>query len=73
MEISHKDYSAVNAVHIDTPNRNPRCAFIPGNRNAFNALDDRHFNAVGMRAMGHGMWAKYREIAADHLPAYGSP
>ena len=34
MEISHKDYSAVNAVHIDTPNRNPRCAFIPGNRNA---------------------------------------
>ncbi len=36
MELSGKDYSVINAVHEDTPNRKRRTAFVPGNRNSFN-------------------------------------
>ncbi|WP_395311632.1 sialate O-acetylesterase [Mycobacterium sp. AMU20-3851] len=70
MELSGKDYTAVNAVHEDTPRRLPRTAFVPGNRDAYNSVVDRHYNADGIRALGRDMWLAYRDIAADDLRAY---
>jgi hypothetical protein len=72
MELSHKDYSAVNAVHVDTPNRLPRTAFIPGSRNCINGGADRHYNGAGQRKMGHDMWVTYREMCADELVRYAA-
>lgn len=72
MELSHKDYSAINAVHQDTPNRLAHTAFIPGSRNCINGGVDRHYNAVGQRRMGQDMWTAYREKFADRLAAYAA-
>ncbi|MGV0850939.1 sialate O-acetylesterase [Mycolicibacterium phlei] len=72
MELSHKDYSAINAVHADTPNRLAHTAFIPGSRNCINGGADRHYNAVGQRRMGHDMWNAYRELFADRLAGYAA-
>jgi hypothetical protein len=62
MERSHKDYSAINAVHADTPTRLPRTAFIEGPRGAYNSETDRHYNAEGQRALGRAMWSAYRAM-----------
>ncbi len=71
MELSHKDYSAVNAVHVDTPNRLAHTAFIPGARNCINGGGaDRHYNADGQRRMGLGMWTAYQQMCADRLAEY---
>jgi len=70
MEHSGKDYTAINAVHEDTPRRVPRTAFVPGIRDAYNSAVDRHYNAAGIRALGRDMWLAYRDIAAEDLPAY---
>lgn len=70
MERSGKDYSAINAVHEDTPNRKPRTAFVPGNRNSYNSDVDRHYNAAGIRALGRGMWLAYERIATEALKEY---
>jgi hypothetical protein len=64
MERSSKDYSAINAVHADTPARVPRTAFIEGPRAAYNSETDRHYNAEGQRALGSAMWSAYREVAS---------
>jgi hypothetical protein len=72
MELSHKDYSAINAVHEDTPNRVPRTAFIPGSRNCINGGADRHYNAVGQRQMGHDMWHQYRAMCGAELRRYSA-
>lgn len=65
MELSHKDYSVINAIHIDTPNRKPRTAFVAGERGCTNSERDRHYNAAGLRAMGHAMWTSYCELNGD--------
>ena len=65
MELSHKDYSVINAIHIDTPNRKPRTAFVAGERGCTNSEQDRHYNAAGLRAMGHAMWTSYCELNGD--------
>ncbi len=70
MELSGKDYTAINAVHEDTPRRLPRTAFVPGNRDCYNSAVDRHYNAVGIRALGQDMWLAYRQIAADDLRSH---
>lgn len=70
MERSGKDYTVIDAIHRDTPNRMPRTAFVPGNRDSFNSDVDRHYNAAGIRALGHDMWLAYRDIAADVVSAY---
>jgi hypothetical protein len=62
MELSHKDYSVINAIHADTPNRRPRTAFVPGERGCTNSERDRHYNAAGVRAMGRAMWASYLDL-----------
>jgi hypothetical protein len=72
MEESHKDYSGIDAVHIDTPNRRPRTAFIDGPVGYINGGEDRHYNAAGQRELGHRMWATYREMCADRLAGYAS-
>ena len=72
MELSRKDYSAINAVHADTPNRRPRTAFIPGPRDCINGGEDRHYNAAGQRELGRRMWMTYREMCADRLSGYAS-
>ncbi|MCT7660900.1 sialate O-acetylesterase [Mycobacterium deserti] len=72
MELSHKDYSAINAVHGDTPNRLSRTAFISGSRNCINGGADRHYNAVGQRRMGHDMWDVYRRMCAADLSRYAA-
>jgi hypothetical protein len=72
MELSHKDYSAINAVHADTPNRRPCTAFIAGPRDSINGPTDRHFNAAGQRELGRRMWAKYHEMCAHELVEYAS-
>jgi hypothetical protein len=72
MELSHKDYSAINAVHADTPNRRPRTAFIPGPPDCINGGEDRHYNAAGQRELGRRMWMTYREMCADQLADYAS-
>ena len=68
MESSHKDYSVINAVHEDTPNRHRRVAFVPGPRGAYNSATDRHYNAVGLRQLGRSMWDHYRRMSAEDLP-----
>ena len=70
MELSHKDYSAVNAVHEDTPNRHRLTAFIAGSRDCINGGADRHYNAEGQRAMGRNMWTAYCEMCGDRLARY---
>jgi len=72
MELSHKDYSAINAVHADTPNRRLRTAFIQGPRDCINGGEDRHYNAAGQRELGRRMWMTYREMCADRLMGYAS-
>ena len=71
MELSGKDYSAVNAVHVHTPDRHRLTAFVPGRRGCINGGADRHYNAVGQRRMGHDMWTAYQEMCADRLAGYG--
>jgi Carbohydrate esterase, sialic acid-specific acetylesterase len=70
MELSGRDYPKIHAVHVDTPNRVPHTAFIPGPRNSINSEEDRHYNGAGMRQMGHDMWANYREMCAKQLARY---
>ncbi|HJT94547.1 MAG TPA: sialate O-acetylesterase [Mycobacterium sp.] len=70
MELSHKDYSAIDAVHADTPNRKPRTAFIPGPRDCINGGEDRHYNAAGQRELGRRMWCNYREMCGEQLVGY---
>lgn len=70
MELSHKDYSVIDAIHADTPNRRPRTAFVPGERGCVNSREDRHYNAVGQRAMGRAMWASYHAMCRDELAEY---
>ncbi|MGX9790278.1 sialate O-acetylesterase [Mycobacterium sp. MMS18-G62] len=72
MAESHKDYSAIDAVHVDTPNRRPRTAFIDGPVGYINGGEDRHYNAAGQRELGRRMWSAYREMCADHLAGYAS-
>ena len=72
MELSHKDYSAIDAVHADTPNRRPRTAFIPGSATASTARQTVTTTPAGQRAMGRGMWQKYREMCRDELAEYAT-
>lgn len=72
MELSGRDYTAINAVHVDTPNRRARTAFIPGIRNGINSEADRHYNGAALRQMGHDMWAQYRQMCAEQLARYAS-
>ncbi len=72
MEMSHKDYTAINAVHADTPNRRRRTAFVPGPRSAINSLTDRHYSAAGQRELGTRMWSAYREMSAEKVVSYAS-
>ena len=62
MERSSKDYSAINAVHADTPTRVPRTAFIEGPRAAYNSGPICHYSAEGQRALGRAMWSAYRAM-----------
>ncbi len=68
MEMSHKDYSVINAVHEDTPNRRARVAFVPGPRGMYNSAADRHYNAAGLRELARSMWEHYRRSSAEELP-----
>lgn len=70
MELSGKDYTAINAVHEDTPRRIPLTAFVPGRRDMFNDRVDRHYNAAGSRALGTDMWEAYRHVAAGAVDGY---
>ena len=70
MERGHKDYSVINAIHADTPNRKPHTAFVTGRRNCINDDVDRHYNAEGLRAMGADMWTAYSAIASTALAGY---
>ncbi len=70
MELSRKDYSVIDAIHADTPNRRHRTGFVTGERGCINGEADRHYNAAGQRAMGRGMWAGYRQLCADDLAVY---
>lgn len=78
MERSNKDYSAIHAVHADTPNRHPRATFVPGPRGHVNGrpagdpdgVEDRHYDAVGQRLLGEAMWAAFRETCGDELAGY---
>ena len=73
MELSGKPYSAINAVHADTPNRVPRTAFIEGPRSAYNSPTDRHYSADGQRTLGRAMWSAYRAMCADEFARYVVP
>jgi hypothetical protein len=70
MERSHKDYSGVDAVHADTPNRRRRTVFVPGPRAAFNSDTDRHYSAVGQRELGARMWSAYLAMCSADLARY---
>ena len=72
MELSRKDYTVIDAVHADTPNRWPRAAFIPGERGCINGGNDRHYNAAGVRAMGSAMWVKFHDMCRDELAEYAT-
>jgi Carbohydrate esterase, sialic acid-specific acetylesterase len=72
MEVSHKDYASIDAVHADTPNRRPRVAFIPGPRGCTNSAKDRHYNGAGQRELGARMWERYQQMCADQLAGYVS-
>lgn len=70
MELSNKDYSVIDAIHADTPRRRLRTAFVPGLPGCVNGVDDRHYNAAGLRHMGLAMWESYREMSVDELAGY---
>jgi hypothetical protein len=70
MEMSHKDYGPINAIHADTPNRCPGTAFAPGPRSAVNSMTDRHYSAAGQRELGQRLWTAYREMCGDRLVGY---
>lgn len=70
MELSRKDYSVIDAIHADTPQRKHRTQFVPGERGCINGATDRHYNAEGQRAMGRGMWAGYRRMCPDDVAEY---
>ena len=70
MELSHKDYSAVDAVHADTPNRHRLTAFVPGSRGCINGGEDRHYNAEGQRLMGQGMWEAFAALCEERLARF---
>jgi hypothetical protein len=72
MERGHEDYPVINAVHIDTPNRHPRTAFVPGPRGHFNSETDRHYSAAGQRELAKRMWEAYRDMASEDLKAYAA-
>lgn len=72
MELSGRDYSKIHAVHVDTPDRLPGTAFIPGPRKSVNSETDRHYNGAGLRQMGHDMWHEYRRMRTDQLARYAS-
>jgi hypothetical protein len=67
MELSGKDYSGIDAVHQDTPNRRHRTAFVPGPRSSFNSHADRHYSAAGLRELGERMWLAYRAMCPDAI------
>jgi Carbohydrate esterase, sialic acid-specific acetylesterase len=71
MEGSHHDYSVINAVHADTPNRRSRTAFVAGPRGCINGGEDRHYNAAGQRRLGAAMWDAYRSMCADEVAVNG--
>ena len=62
MELSSKPYSAINAVHADTPNRVPRTAFIEGPRSAYNSQTDR---ALQRRRSAHARARHVECISRD--------
>jgi len=70
MEVSHKDYASIDAVHADTPNRRAATAFVPGPRGSTNSVEDRHYNAEGQRELGRRMWVAYQQMSADQLAGY---
>jgi hypothetical protein len=70
MERSPKDYSGIDAVHQDTPNRLHRTAFAPGPRSAFNSDTDRHYSAAGLRELAERMWSAYSAMCPDELAQY---
>jgi hypothetical protein len=70
MERSPKDYSGIDAVHQDTPNRLRRTAFAPGPRSAFNSDTDRHYSAAGLRELADRMWLAYSAMCPDELAEY---
>jgi hypothetical protein len=70
MERSSKDYSGIDAVHQDTPNRLHRTAFAPGPRSAFNSDTDRHYSAAGLRELADRMWSAYSAMCPDELAEY---
>jgi hypothetical protein len=72
MEQSHKDYSPINAVHVDTPHRRANTAFVEGPAGCINGGEDRHYNAAGQREIGRRMWAAYRQMCTDRLAGYAS-
>jgi hypothetical protein len=72
MERSHKDYSGIDAVHQDTPNRRHRTAFVPGPESAFNSDVDRHYSAVGQRELAERMWSAYSAMCPESLTEYRS-
>ena len=70
MERTDRDYSAINAVHADTPNRRALTAFAPGPRSCTNSAKDLHYNAVGQRKLGHSMWEVYRAMCLSGQGAH---
>lgn len=63
---------AINAVHVDTPNRLPRTAFAPSPSGpAYNLGDNNHFNAAGQRIIGERMFNAYQKLFAGLQ--YSSP
>jgi hypothetical protein len=70
MERSHKDYSGIDAVHQDTPNRRHRTAFVDGPGSSFNSDADRHYSAAGQRELAERMWLAYRAICPDALSQF---
>jgi Carbohydrate esterase, sialic acid-specific acetylesterase len=72
MERGHRDYPIINAVHVDTPNRRPRTAFVAGPRNHLNSDTDRHYSAAGQHKLAKRMWDAYRALAVDELKGYAA-
>jgi len=72
MERSRKDYSGIDAVHQDTPNRRAGTAFVPGPRDSFNSDSDRHYSAAGLRELGDRMWLAYRDMCSAAIRRYGA-
>jgi len=72
MERSRKDYSGIDAVHQDTPNRRGSTAFVAGPRDSFNSDGDRHYSGAGLRELGSRMWLAYRDMCPEEIARYGS-